>query len=78
MGYQYTNLQSYFMSLNDIFEGNASQKVKEESYEKGVKVGIQMHSETLRYGSSFCCQVFVICGRLKGNIAKLKTGQDEE
>ncbi|KAJ8727301.1 hypothetical protein PYW07_001420 [Mythimna separata] len=49
LSHQYKNLQSYFMSLSDIFEReDCSQAEKEELYEIGFKVGIKLHSETLR------------------------------
>ncbi|CAD0197159.1 unnamed protein product [Chrysodeixis includens] len=49
LGYQFKNLQSYFLSLADIFErDNLSQKRKEEEYEERFKIGIKMHLETLR------------------------------
>nr|ALM26217.1 odorant receptor 28 [Athetis dissimilis] len=49
LSHQYKNLQSYFISLADIFERNdLSQTEKEDRYEAGFKVGIQLHSDTLR------------------------------
>ncbi|KAF9414778.1 hypothetical protein HW555_007410 [Spodoptera exigua] len=49
LSYQYKNLQSYFLSLNDIFERNdLSQIEKENQYEAGFKVGIKLHADTLR------------------------------
>ncbi|KAJ8727302.1 hypothetical protein PYW07_001421 [Mythimna separata] len=49
LSHQYKNLQSYFVSLDDIFEReDFSQAEKEEQYEKGFKVGIKLHSDTLR------------------------------
>nr|QPX50362.1 odorant receptor [Helicoverpa armigera] len=46
--YQFKNLQSYFLSLADLFErSDLSQKEKEEKYEAGLKLGIKLHSETL-------------------------------
>ncbi|CAH0702671.1 unnamed protein product [Spodoptera exigua] len=48
LSYQYKNLQSYFLSLNDIFERNdLSQIEKENQYEAGFKVGIKLHADTL-------------------------------
>ncbi|KAJ8733564.1 hypothetical protein PYW08_001862 [Mythimna loreyi] len=49
LSHQYKNLQSYFESLNDIFEReDLSQTEKEEQYETGFKIGIKLHSDTLR------------------------------
>ncbi|XP_063893414.1 uncharacterized protein LOC110381828 [Helicoverpa armigera] len=49
LGYQFKNLQSYFSSLADIFDSKElSQAEKEEKYEAGFKVGIKVHTETLR------------------------------
>nr|AOE48028.1 putative odorant receptor OR23 [Athetis lepigone] len=49
LSHQYKNLQSYFLSLGDIFDRNdLSQTEKEDKYEAGFKVGIQLHSDTLR------------------------------
>ncbi|KAJ8733563.1 hypothetical protein PYW08_001861 [Mythimna loreyi] len=49
LSHQYKNLQSYFISLNDIFEReDLSQAEKEEQYEIGFKIGIKLHSDTLR------------------------------
>ncbi|XP_052740747.1 uncharacterized protein LOC112050982 [Bicyclus anynana] len=47
--FQYTNLQSYFYSLNDIFEqaGETDRENAEHKYEEAFKVGIQLHAETL-------------------------------
>lgn len=48
INHQYKNLQSYFYSLNGIFEDkNLDHIKKEELYEKSVKVGIRLHAETL-------------------------------
>ncbi|XP_026738341.1 uncharacterized protein LOC113501409 [Trichoplusia ni] len=49
LSYQFKNLQSYFLSLADIFEReDLSQSLKEEQYEERFKIGIRMHLETLR------------------------------
>ncbi|XP_026738210.1 uncharacterized protein LOC113501300 [Trichoplusia ni] len=49
LSYQFKNLQSYFISLADIFErDDLSQTLMEEQYEEGFKTGIKMHLETLR------------------------------
>ncbi|CAG5052728.1 unnamed protein product [Parnassius apollo] len=47
LSYQYKNLQSYFYNLENIFDENElSQFEKEEKYERSVKIGIKLHSET--------------------------------
>uniref|UniRef100_A0A2A4J9Y6 Odorant receptor n=1 Tax=Heliothis virescens TaxID=7102 RepID=A0A2A4J9Y6_HELVI len=49
LGYQFKNLQSYFSSLADIFERkDLSQTEKENKYEEGLKIGIKLHSESLK------------------------------
>nr|CUQ99408.1 Olfactory receptor 26 [Manduca sexta] len=48
LSHQYTNLRSYFENLNNIFETNFDQAVKEQKYEDGFKVGIALHLDTLR------------------------------
>ncbi|CAG4919770.1 unnamed protein product [Colias eurytheme] len=48
LGYQYTNLQSYFYSLTTIFDEDISQSEKEMKYEQALKTGIQLHINTLR------------------------------
>ncbi|XP_047022080.1 uncharacterized protein LOC124631630 [Helicoverpa zea] len=53
LGYQFKNLQSYFSSLADIFERKyLSQTEKEDKYEAGLKVGIKLHSESLKCANS--------------------------
>ncbi|XP_013187358.1 uncharacterized protein LOC106132478 [Amyelois transitella] len=48
LGYQYKNLQSYFYSLDGIFEkDHLTSEQKEETYENGLKLGINMHARTL-------------------------------
>ncbi|XP_072940004.1 uncharacterized protein [Epargyreus clarus] len=48
LSHQFQNLQSYFYSLERIFEDNElNQLEKEVKYEKSLKVGIKMHSDTL-------------------------------
>ncbi|CAK1598430.1 unnamed protein product [Parnassius mnemosyne] len=47
LSYQYKNLQSYFYNLEKIFDENElSQFEKEKKYERSVKIGIKLHSET--------------------------------
>ncbi|CAH2071851.1 unnamed protein product, partial [Iphiclides podalirius] len=49
LSHQYKNLQSYFYKLEAIFsEKNLNQDEKEEKYEKALKFGIKMHSESLQ------------------------------
>ncbi|CAH2071853.1 unnamed protein product, partial [Iphiclides podalirius] len=48
LSHQYMSLQSYFYSLQRIFEGTEStQAEKEKAYEESVKIGIQLHADTL-------------------------------
>ncbi|XP_053603453.1 uncharacterized protein LOC128671190 isoform X2 [Plodia interpunctella] len=48
LGHQYKNLQSYFYNLNNIFEiAELTLRQKEEKYENGLKLGINMHARTL-------------------------------
>lgn len=50
ISHQFKNLKSYFYSLSKIFDNdNLSQTEKEQEYERAFKVGINMHSETLKY-----------------------------
>ncbi|XP_075971223.1 uncharacterized protein LOC142973433 [Anticarsia gemmatalis] len=62
LSHQYINLQSYFRSLNDIFDRNdLSQSEKEDLYESKMKAGIKFHSETLectRETQTVCNEVF--------------------
>lgn len=44
---QFTQLQRYFYSLNDIFEKDGDIKEKEVTYEEAYKIGVEMHSRTL-------------------------------
>uniref|UniRef100_A0AAU6NDI6 Odorant receptor n=1 Tax=Mythimna loreyi TaxID=667449 RepID=A0AAU6NDI6_9NEOP len=49
VSHQFKNMNSYFRSLNSIFEDeNLTQREKEQEYERAIKVGIAMHSETLK------------------------------
>ncbi|KAJ8727300.1 hypothetical protein PYW07_001419 [Mythimna separata] len=49
VSHQFKNLNSYFRSLNGIFEDeDLTQREKEQEYERALKVGIEMHSETLK------------------------------
>ncbi|XP_045765284.1 uncharacterized protein LOC123867332 [Maniola jurtina] len=62
LAYQFNNLQSYFYSLNDIFDEQSiretGQENAEQKYEEALKVGIQLHSETL-----WCTrQCQLVCG----------------
>nr|QZH55128.1 odorant receptor 32 [Achelura yunnanensis] len=45
--HQYIQLQSYFHSLNNIFQEKLSQEEKEKKYEAHLKVGIQQHIKIL-------------------------------
>ncbi|XP_045494321.1 uncharacterized protein LOC123693320 [Colias croceus] len=63
LSYQYKNLQSYFYKLEDIFKDvnveNFEQKEKE--YERALKVGISLHSDTIwcvRECQRICSWVF--------------------
>ncbi|XP_045532743.1 uncharacterized protein LOC123720246 [Pieris brassicae] len=47
LSHQYTNLQSYFYSLDDIFKKTCSVEEKIKEYEKSLKLGLWMHAETL-------------------------------
>lgn len=48
INHQYKNLQSYFYSLNGIFENSDLDHIKkEELYVESVKVGIRLHAETM-------------------------------
>ncbi|XP_022825134.1 uncharacterized protein LOC111355465 [Spodoptera litura] len=62
VSHQFKNLKSYFYSLSKIFENdNLSQTEKEQEYEKAFKVGISMHSETLKCTEeiqTICREVF--------------------
>lgn len=50
LSHQYTNLYSYFSSLNEIFENeDLNKEEKEREYEGRFKIGIKLHSETLMY-----------------------------
>lgn len=55
LSHQFKNLQSYFYSLEGIFEEDLSQEQKEEKYEEGFKLGVKMHSETLWWVHRFVC-----------------------
>nr|QMS80331.1 odorant receptor [Histia rhodope] len=52
--HQYKYLQSYFYSLDKIFEINCSQSVKEEEYEKGLLIGVKLHNNIIRYTQDLC------------------------
>ncbi|XP_052740746.1 uncharacterized protein LOC112050978 [Bicyclus anynana] len=74
LGYQYRNLQSYFNSLNDIFDVDQAGETEmaEEKYEDALKVGIQMHAETMWCTSE--CQIiagFVYSGQIALNVVVL-------
>ncbi|XP_069358159.1 uncharacterized protein [Maniola hyperantus] len=61
LAYQFKNLQSYFYSLNNIFAkqsiSETDQENAEQKYEEALKVGIQLHIDTL-----WCTrQVQVVC-----------------
>ncbi|XP_068631473.1 uncharacterized protein [Battus philenor] len=62
LNHQYKNLQSYFYRLVDIFENNdLSQIEKEMEYERSLKIGIKLHSDTLWCTKQFqtaCSAVF--------------------
>ncbi|CAH2243686.1 jg26156 [Pararge aegeria aegeria] len=49
--YQFKNVQSYFCSLNDIFDehdfSETGQENSERKYEEALKVGIHLHADTL-------------------------------
>lgn len=48
MSHQYMNLQSYFCSIEAVFEDKRlGQCEKEKKYEKAFKLGIQLHSDTI-------------------------------
>ncbi|PZC85891.1 hypothetical protein B5X24_HaOG200944 [Helicoverpa armigera] len=50
MSYQFKNLTSYFYNLRKIFEEDErmTQTEKEQEYERAFRVGIKIHSETLK------------------------------
>nr|QPX50340.1 odorant receptor [Helicoverpa armigera] len=49
MSYQFKNLTSYFCNLSKIFEDERmTQTEKEQEYERAFRVGIKIHSETLK------------------------------
>nr|ALM26249.1 odorant receptor 66 [Athetis dissimilis] len=62
IGHQFKNLNSYYRSLDKIFEDdNLTQREKELQYEKAFKVGIKIHAETLKCTSAIqaiCRDVF--------------------
>ncbi|CAB3237941.1 unnamed protein product [Arctia plantaginis] len=63
MSHQFINLNSYFCSLNNIFtEDNfGTHKEREEKYEKSLKIGIELHSESLKCTNqiqNICREVF--------------------
>ncbi|XP_026489178.2 uncharacterized protein LOC113395720 [Vanessa tameamea] len=50
LSHQYKNLQSYFYSLNEIFQDSCDENdltEKEDKYVEALKVGIKLHSDTL-------------------------------
>ncbi|XP_026738340.1 uncharacterized protein LOC113501408 [Trichoplusia ni] len=63
VSHQFKNLVSYFNSLNQTFEdkNDFTQEEKEQTYENGFKVGIELHSETLKCSNqvqTICADVF--------------------
>ena len=49
VSHQFKNLNSYFQSLAGIFEDDGlTHEEKEQEYERALKVGIKMHSDTLK------------------------------
>ncbi|XP_046963347.1 uncharacterized protein LOC124532481 [Vanessa cardui] len=69
LSHQYKNLQSYFYSLNDIFQNENDQNEKEAEYVVALNVGVKLHSDTL-----WCtrqCQITcssVISGQIAINV----------
>nr|AJE25905.1 olfactory receptor OR66 [Planotortrix excessana] len=47
LSHQYTNLQLYFKSLENIFKQNLPQSIKEARYERALKIGVKLHATTI-------------------------------
>lgn len=50
LSHQYKNLQSYFYSLDDIFQADddeVNHEEKELKYIEALKIGFKLHSDTL-------------------------------
>ncbi|CAH2105205.1 unnamed protein product [Euphydryas editha] len=75
VSYQYKNLQSYFYSLNDLFQLDANERDHKENelkYVEALKVGIRLHSDTL--WCTKLCQVtcsLIVSGQIIINISIL-------
>nr|QRF70984.1 odorant receptor [Semiothisa cinerearia] len=54
ISHQYMNLQSYFHSIEAVFEDeNTDQCIKEVEYEKSFKLGIELHTRTIECVDQF-------------------------
>nr|AIT69908.1 olfactory receptor 66 [Ctenopseustis herana] len=61
LSHQYTNLQLYFKSLENIFKQNLPQSIKEARYERALKIGVKLHATTIwctREVQETCSMVF--------------------
>ncbi|XP_052755466.1 uncharacterized protein LOC113517971 [Galleria mellonella] len=47
ISHQYTNINTYFLSLSKIFNENLTQIEKEKKYERALIIGIDLHSQTM-------------------------------
>nr|AXY83414.1 putative odorant receptor 48 [Conopomorpha sinensis] len=70
--YQFRQLSSYFLSLNEVFQEDTPQVIKEYKYERKYVEGIRMHQRLLRctaqigriFAVSFCGNVAMYIGNV--------------
>ncbi|XP_041970677.1 uncharacterized protein LOC121727067 [Aricia agestis] len=77
VGQQFKNLQSYFYSLNEIFQDDDEIKVweqerREQIYEEAVRTGFKLHDQTLRCTNEYqvTCNV-IFSGQILVNVSVL-------